>query len=68
MFRGYRNNERRKRALPLQTYFPDGATFGMLRIAVPADVPGMFAIWTSVHQNHMPIEALVRIGISAAGR
>src|SRR5437868_15157008 len=36
-----------------------------LRIAVPADVPSMFDVRTSVLENHMPVEALTRVGITA---
>jgi GNAT superfamily N-acetyltransferase len=35
-----------------------------VRIAVPADVPSMFDVRTSVLENHMSVEALARIGVT----
>ena len=35
-----------------------------IRIAVPADVPCMFDVRTSVAENHMSVEALARVGIT----
>jgi len=35
-----------------------------IRTASPADVPGIFEVRTSVHDNHMSMEALARAGIT----